>query len=150
MEPVTITAGVIALLTPYVKKAAEQFAGEAGKVIWNKTQGLFEKLQARLGGDQEAENTLAQFEKDPEQGQAGLEALLKEILTKDHILRDEIAGVLTEVKRDGPQVRIVQRVKEAERLVGIEAERVARGEVEVIQEADKVQEATGGKFGVIG
>lgn len=146
MDPVSIAAGVGALLAPYLKKAAEEFAGEAGKYVQEKTKGLWEKLRAKFESDPQAEKTLERFEADPEGARPDFEAQLEKKVTEDPSLRDELAQALAEVKRQAPYVRVVQRIKEAEELTGVKARRMTRGTVDVKQEAEKVKNATGAEF----
>ena len=65
MDPATIAASVAALLTPYLKKAGEEFAGEAGKFVQEKARLLWQKLRAKLDGKPPAKEVLDSFEKDP-------------------------------------------------------------------------------------
>jgi hypothetical protein len=150
MDPLTIAAGAVALLSPVVKKAMEEFAGDAGKAIWEKAKGLFARLRRSLAGEPAAEEALGKFERDPEGGKADLQARLKERFERDEALRKEVEEVLKDIKRTGPDVRVVQRVKEAEDVVGIEAKRMSRGSAEVEQEMDRARGVTGAKFDEIG
>ena len=77
MDPVSIAAGVGALLAPYLKKAAEEFAGEAGKYVQEKAKGLWEKLRAK-------------FESDP--------PAARKVLTE---AQEELARGLTELREIG-------------------------------------------------
>jgi len=151
MDPVTIAAGVGALLAPYFKKGVESFAGEAGKYVFGKAKEVWEKLRAKLAGDAQAEATLDRFEHDPDGARKDLEAQVEKHAKADASLGDELAQVLAEIKRQAPHVKVVQDVQEAENLIGIEAGRVSRGTVEVDQKVGKATgTVTGGKFGDIG
>ena len=50
----------------------------------------------------------------------------------------------------GANVKVVQRMTEAEQLVGVKARRLARGNVDVTQEVDKAKKVTGAEFDEIG
>ena len=56
MDPATIAASLVALLAPFLKKAAEEFAGEAGKgaasFVQDKAKALWQRLRivAEPGG----------------------------------------------------------------------------------------------------
>lgn len=150
MDPVSIAAGVGALLAPYLKKAAEEFAGEAGKYVQEKAKGLWEKLRAKFEGDPPAEKTLERFEADPEGARPDFEAQLEKKVTEDPSLRDELAQALAELKRQAPYVRVVQRLKEAEEVTGVEARRLARGTVDVTQDLEKGKKVVGVKLDEIG
>ena len=150
MDPVTIAAAVGALFAPYFKKAAEAFAGEAGKYVHGKVKDMWETLRARVAGDPQAAAALDRFERDPDGAQPELEALVEKQAAADIALRDELAEALAEIKRQAPNVKVVQRVKEAEEAVALKARRLARGNVDVTQEADKVKKAIAAEIDEIG
>ena len=150
MDPVSIAAGVGALLAPYLKKAAEEFAGEAGKYAQEKAKALWEKLRAKFEGDPPAEKTLERFEADPEGARSDFEAQVEKKAEEDPSLRDELAQALAEIKRQGPQVKVVQRIQEAEEATALKARKVARGNVDVTQDIDKAKKAIGAEFDEIG
>jgi hypothetical protein len=150
MDPVTIAAAVGALFAPYFKKAAEAFAGEAGKYVYGKVTDMWEKLRARVAGDPQAAAALDRFERDPDGARPELEALVEKQAAADTALRDELAEAVAEIKRQAPNVKVVQRMTEAEELVGVKARRLARGNVDVIQEVDKAKKVTGAEFDEIG
>lgn len=150
MDPVTIAAAVGALFAPYFKKAAEAFAGEAGKYVHGKVKDMWEKLRARVAGDPQAAAALDRFERDPDGARPELEALVEKQAAADTALRDELAEALAEIKRQAPNVKVVQRVKEAEEAVALKALRLARGNVDVTQEVDKAKKATGVEIDEIG
>lgn len=142
MDPVTIAAGVGALLAPYLKKAVESFAGEGGKYVFAKAKDVWEKLRGKAKGDPVAEQTLDRAERDPEGARAELEAQVEKLAAADAALRDELAAALADVKRQAPHLTIVSRVKEAEEAVALKARRLARGNVDVTQEVDKAKKVT--------
>jgi hypothetical protein len=150
MDPVTIAAAVGALFAPYFKKAAEAFAGEAGKYVHGKVKDMWEKLRARVAGDPQAAAALDRFERDPDGARTELEALVEKQTAADTGLRDELAEALAEIKRQAPNVKVVQRVKEAEEAVALKARRLARGNVDVTQEVDKAKKATAVEIDEIG
>jgi hypothetical protein len=151
MDPVTIAAAVGALFAPYFKRAAEAFAGEAGKSVHGKVKDMWEKLRARVAGDPQAAAALDHFERDPDGARPELEALVEKQAAADTALRDELAEALAEIKRQAPNVKVVQRVKEAEEeAVALKARRLARGNVDVTQEVDKAKKATAVEIDEIG
>jgi len=150
MDPVTIAVAVGALVAPYFKKAAEAFAGEAGKYVHGKVKDIWEKLRTRVAGDPQAAATLDRFERDPDGARTELEALVEKQAAADTALRDELAEALAEIKRQAPNVKVVQRVKEAEEAVALKARRLARGNVDVTQEVDKATKATAVELDEIG
>jgi hypothetical protein len=150
MDPVSIAAAVGALLAPYFKKAAEDFVGEAGKYVQGKAKALWERLRAKFEGDPPAKEALGRFEADPDAARPAFEAQVAKKVAADAALRDELAQALAEVKRQAPQVKVVQRIKQAEEVAGVEARRLSRGTVEVTQEVEKAQKVTGAKLDEIG
>jgi hypothetical protein len=150
MDPVTIAAAVGALFAPYFKKAAEAFAGEAGKYVHGKVKDMWEKLRARAAGDPQAAAALDRFERDPDGARTDLEALVEKQTAADTTLRDELAEALAEIKRQAPNVKVVQRVKEAEEAVALKARRLTRGNVDATQEVDKATKATAVEIDEIG
>jgi hypothetical protein len=149
MDPVSIAAGVGALLAPYLKKAAEAFAGEAGKYVHEKAKRLWEKLRAKFEDDPQAEKTLDRFEADPDGASADFQAQVKKKVEEDSSLRDELAQVLADIKRQAPYVKVVLQVTEAERVIGVQAERMTRGTVDVTMDVEKAKDVTGAKIGEI-
>jgi hypothetical protein len=147
MDPATIAASVVALLAPYLKKAAEEFAGEGGKgaatFVQEKAKALWQRLRAGFAGDAPAVETLDRFAADPDAHKDEVEAQVAGKLAHDRPLQDELAAALAEVKRAAPQIRVVQKMKEAEAVVGLKAKRMTRGTVEVTQEIDKAKGTTG-------
>jgi hypothetical protein len=150
MDPVTIAAAVGALFAPYFKKAAEAFAGEAGKYVHGKVKDMWEKLRARVAGDPQTAAALDRFERDPDGARTELEALVEKQAAADTALRDELAEALAEIKRQAPNVKVVQRVKEAEEAVALKARRLARGNVDATQEVEKAKKATAVEIDEIG
>lgn len=123
MDPATIAAGVVACLAPYLKKSAEEFAGEAGKYAQEKARPLWQKIRNRLESDAPAQQDLTKFEADPDAGRESLETRIQAKVTAEPALGEELSAALTEVKKAAPYVRAVQRVKEAEELVVVKARR---------------------------
>ena len=148
MDPVTLTAGLAALLAPFLKKAAEKFAdeagSEAGKFVLEKAQTLWEKLRVTFAGDRSGEQALEQFKTDPD---AQLDTFQEKVslrLARDPALAEELAALLAEVKRGAPRLQVVQEIESAERMVGVKARHLgAKASIEVTQKAKQVGEAIG-------
>ncbi len=150
MDPATIatlTGSVLSVITPYVVKGADEFAKLVGEAAFAKAKGLFAALKHKLSADPEAADTLAHFEEKPQRYQPVLQDILSEKLAKD----PEFAAELEQhIKGMGPVLEVVQRMKEAEGVVGIEAGRVASGTARVTQEIDVAKQVTGMKIDSIG
>lgn len=150
MDPITVAAGLVALLSPYVKKAAEEFAGDAGKYALDRTKLLWEKLQAKFHGELGMAQALDRFASDPDGNREHLRAKIEEKLAQDPRLNDELSSVLADIERAAPNIKVVQQVKEAEELIGVKARRISRGTFDVAQESDKVKKATGIEIDEVG
>lgn len=149
MEPIitTLAGNAISILTPYVKSGAEKFASEIGKDVAEKAKNLLNTLKTRFYGDKFAEGSLDRFEKDPEKYQSTLEDVLKEKLVEDKSLFDELKRLLKEMD---PNLNIIQKMKEAEEVTGLETQEMYEGNAKVVQEFEKGKKITGMKIGRIG
>jgi hypothetical protein len=136
MDPATIAAGAAALLSPYLKKAGEEFAGEAGKYVQEKARDLWQKIRAKLDGDPPARVVLDKFEANPDAHVGEFTVKVQEKIAADKPLADEISAGVADVKRNAPYVRVVQRIKEAEDVVGVKANSLKTGTVDLDQALD--------------
>ena len=150
MEPLTLAASALAVLTPYVKKAAEEFTGETGKAIAEKAGSLLAKLKSWWTGDEAATDTITRYEENPARYEPYLEDVLKEKLLNDPQLRSELAELLREIKEAGPDLRIVQRMKKAEEVVGLKAKNMTGGTASVQQVIEEGKKITGMDIDKIG
>lgn len=83
----------------------------------------------------------------PERYQPVLEDILNEKLAQDKDFADELAHLLKEM---GPTLEIVQKMKEAEDVTGLEAEDMSRSKAKVRQDIEKAEKVTGAKIDRIG
>lgn len=143
----TLTGSVLSVITPYVIKGADEFAKLVGEAAFEKAKALFAALKHKLSPDKEATETLARFEEKPQRYQPVLQDILSEKLAQD----PEFAAELDRhIKGMGPVLEVVQRMKEAEGVVGIQANRMAGGTARVTQEIDTAKQVTGMKIDSIG
>jgi len=150
MDPATIAASATALLGPYLKKAGEEFAGEAGKLVWEKAKALWQKLRGRLDGELQVKAVLDDFEKDPETHGEVFKKTIEEKLASNKILSTEISADVAEIKRVAPYVRVVQSMNEAEEIVGLKAKNLRSGTVDIQQDIQKARSITGAELEDIG
>lgn len=150
MDPATIAASVAALLAPYLKQAGEDFVGEAGKFVQGRAKVLWQKLRARLEGEPQDKVVLDRFEKDPDTHGDDFRATLEQKMASDKTLSDEISTDVSEIKRQAPYVRVVQKMTEAENVVGAKAKRLKSGTVDVGQGIDKAKNVIGAEVDEIG
>ena len=113
-----------------------------------KVKDMWEKLRARVAGDPQAA-ALDRFERDPGT-RTELEALVETQAAADTVLRDELVEALAEIKRQAPNVKVVQRVKEAEEAVALKARRLACSNVDVAQAVDKAKKVVDVEIAEIG
>jgi hypothetical protein len=141
MDPATIAAGAAALLAPYLKKAGEDFAGEAGKYVQERAKVLWQKIRAKLDGDPPAKVVLDNFERDPDSHAEEFRTTVEEKVAADQPLATEISTDVADVKRTAPYVRIVQKITDAEEAVGLRAKRLKAGTVDVTVAAERVKKS---------
>lgn len=143
MDSVAIATLALDLLVPYAKKAAESFAGEAGKTAYAKVGSLFAAIKRRFAGEVAANDTLARFEQSPERYRPFLQDVIAETLKRDAMFRDEVAQLLADIREAAPQLTILQRMKDAESVVGMKAGEMSTGQVVVEQDIGTARSVTG-------
>jgi hypothetical protein len=150
MDPATIAAGAAALLAPYLKKAGEEFAGEAGKYVQEKARLLWQKIRAKLDGDPPAKVVLDKFEANPDAHAEEFKAKVAEKIGSDKPLGEQISADVADVKAKAPYVRVVLNITDAERAIGVRAARLNAGTVDVTITGGTVKDAIGADIGTIG
>jgi hypothetical protein len=142
-----LVTNVMTILMPYVVKGAEEFAKLVGEAAYNKARHLFEVLKARFAEDPTASDSLTRFEQKPQTYQPLIEDILKEKILHDKDFAAELARLVEDL---GPEITVVQQLKVAENVVGIDAEEMTRGKVTVEQNIDEAKNVTGAKISKIG
>lgn len=150
MDPITIATSIVTLLTPFVKKAMEEFSGKAGDAVFDKTRELYHKLKAKFTGDDFADGTLKRFEKDPDKYAAYLEDVVQEQLQKNEDLSQEFAQLLEQIQQLGPTITVVQKMIKARNVTGVDAGDIIKGSVDVQQGMDDAENVTGVKVTTVG
>jgi hypothetical protein len=143
MEPATIAAGAVALLVPYVQKAAESFAGKVGEAVYAKTTSLLNWLKTKFSKDEEGKGVIRRFEESPEKYQPFLEDVLRERLSKDSSFSEELIGLIQEIKTMAPTLNVVQQMEKAEEVTGARIGEMTRGTANVKQEIKDAKKITG-------
>jgi len=139
MDPASIAVSVITILSPFLKKSAEELVKTVGEVAYDKAKGLLELLRQRFAGDPVAKKDLERFEKDPEKFGPALEASIQEQADADGGFANELAQRLQEI---GPTVNVFQTIKDGTDVIGAEAD-VQKGTVNVTQDAERVERMVG-------
>jgi hypothetical protein len=146
MDPVVVATGITTLLVPVVKKMTETFAGEAGKAVFTKASELLERLKTRFMNEPVASDVVRRFEKEPDRYQPMLRDVLSERLQSEPALAAELSSYLTEIKKAGPNLHIVQEVEKAEELIGAEIGRASAGNIRVEQKVADAKKVIGVKI----
>jgi hypothetical protein len=149
MDPVTVSLApaIMGVLVPYAKKGAESFVSSAGKDAYEKTKAILETLKKRWSGDKEATETLEHFEEKPDRYKSAVEDILNEKLAHDKGLSEELQKILNDI---GPDLEIIQKMKTAEDVTGLEADEIAKGTVKITQDIEQAKNVTGAKVKHIG
>jgi hypothetical protein len=139
-----LAAGAAALLSPFLRRATDEFAGEAGRNVWASTERLFSRIKQAFRSDKADAAVLARYEREPDAAAAEFAEALEARLRQDPELRQLVADAVAEAKGAFGQLRVTQRVIEAERVVGLQAKRLDPGRpVQVEQQVDKGGEVLG-------
>jgi hypothetical protein len=154
MDPVTIAASLTALLAPYLQKAAEEFAGGVGKgaatFVQQKAGAIWHRLRSAFAGDAPAAEVLDKFEADPAAHKDTIEVQFAAKLKQDEPLMRELAAAIAEIKQAAPTIRVVQKMEEAESVVGVKAKRMKQGNLDVDQQITGGKSITGVELDEIG
>lgn len=152
MDPIiaTLAANAVAVLIPYVKKGAEEFASEVGNAATEKVKILLNTLKTRLSGDKEAAGNLERFEEKPERYKSALEDNLLEKLDQDKNLAAELEKLLKEIKDASPNIDVYIKMTEGEDVTGIRGKEMKKGKAKVSMEIEKGKNVTGADIEQIG
>lgn len=143
MDPATLAAGAIALLTPYLTRAGTEFAGEGGRAAWRLASRLLGRLRSAFAGNRPERETLEAFSSEPAGSAAKTQEMLEAAFGSNPELAGQVGQILQQVKRLGPDVYVVQRIAEAEEVAGVKARGIRSGAVQVNQEVKKAKNVTG-------
>jgi hypothetical protein len=147
MDPATIAAAAVTLLSPYVKDAGSELVKTVGEVALEKAKGLLTWLKDRFAGDPVAVKDLSRFEGDPDRFEAGLQSTIEEKAHADPAFAAELKRRIDEV---GPEITVFQKIKDGKTVVGVDADAIHSGKTAVTQEADGVDNLTGVRAKTIG
>jgi hypothetical protein len=102
MDPVTTLAtSVVAALAPYLMKAGEEFAKEAGKSVANKIGELYQFLNEHFKKHPNAKEALDDLKAKPDDNdaQAALRVQIKKLLETDPDMVRKIEQLLGDIKQ---------------------------------------------------
>jgi hypothetical protein len=108
----TLATSVVATLTPYLVKAGEEFAKEAGKAAVNKIGTLYQFLSKRFKNHPSAKEALNDLKAKPDDkdAQAALRIQIKKVLKAEPDMVMTIQQLLVDVKQDRASVSFVTQV----------------------------------------
>ena len=141
---------VVTILAPYAAKTAKEFVETLGETAYQRAKGLMESLKLRWAGkseDQEAAVVLEQFEKKPDRYEPVLRDVLEEKIASDPVLAEDLASQVREL---GPVLEVVQRLRNAEAVTGLEAKEMKAGKAAINQDIEGGRDITGAKIDRIG
>ncbi len=139
-----LTAMAITLVSPYLAKAGEAFAGKAGEAVFDLTSQLWGKLAVAFGKDPESKAVADRFAADPKANEAEMSAALAAQLAANSALRDDIGALLERIRNVGADVKVVQEAEKAGSMVGVRAGTIRDGKtLDIRQKAGDVTEMTG-------
>ena len=141
------SANAIAILLPYIKKGAEEFARVAGENAAEKAKSLLNTLKARWKGDKEATENLERFEEKPERYQFVLKDILKEKLAEDKDLAADLAEILNAL---GPTLDVIIKMKEAENVTGVKIGEFTDGKISSKIDIEKGKNIRGAEIDYLG
>jgi len=142
MDP-TITelaTGVLTFLSPYTVKGAEETTKLVAKDVYEKAKELYSTLKQRWKGDTGAESALVGYKEDPDSFKPALENILIKRLTEDKNLYAELSKYMNENR---PIWTVIQETKNAENVVGVDAEKMGGEDVHVRQKAETAKDMIG-------
>lgn len=142
----TLAANTVAILVPYVKKGAEEFASEVGKAAAERVKGLLNTLKVRLSGDKESIENLEHFEEKPERYKSTLEDILQEKLNQDKDIATELERLLKEIRETSPSLDVYIKMTEGEDVTGMKAKEMKKGKAKVGIEMERGKKVTGAEI----
>ena len=147
MDPIAMASAVVAVLSPFIAKGTEEFVKGVGKSAAEVAGAMLAKLKSRWFGDAEAKGTLEAFQTKPARHADTLTQVLAERLATDEDLRSALAGLLEQL---GPQLRVVQQMITGSDVVGVRADELVGGSVDVTQHIDNGSNIVGADIKRIG
>ncbi len=103
MDPVTIAASAVAILTPYLAKAGEEVSKKAVGAAWEKVSEIYQAVKGRLSQekDEYPKEVLKRFEKEPEKRKQAMQETLADVLEKDPDFSGKLLKMLKDADKAG-------------------------------------------------
>src|SRR5258708_4483914 len=105
MDPATLAASTLAILSPYLIKAGGAAAEKIGESLPENAQKLWTALSAGLHGNPQGAGALKNLSEDPtnEKSQETFRNLLKETLAKDPEFLDQLIELFENARKESIQ-----------------------------------------------
>jgi hypothetical protein len=113
MDPVTaLAATAVTALVPYLAKAGEKIAEEAGKVVADKIGVLYQFLRQRFENKPELQAVFKLLEANPksQDAQAAMRVQLAVQLTQDKAFEDSLRQMVEEIQQDPVSQSFITKV----------------------------------------
>jgi hypothetical protein len=140
MKMETLTASVIALVSPYLAKGTEEFAKEVGGAAFETVKALVERLRKWWSGDPVAAAAAENLAKEPEEYASLLGQRLNAALAKDKDLAADLTKLASSA---GPYAEIVQNIQIANGVTGAKIKSVVDGHLKIVQTMGAAVNTTG-------
>ena len=141
MEPViTLAATTLSVILPFVAKGADEFIKAAGKEAYENAKSLFNYVKGKLSTNEEYDSTVTNFEKNPQRHAMAVEDILKEALAKDEEFAKQVSLRLRTL---GPHISVLQEVDKAKDLTGARVGTVSDGEFDIVQRVKDAENVVG-------
>lgn len=103
MDPITIAASAIALLTPYLAKAGEEVSKKAVGAAWEKMSEIHTAIKERMAQEKDKypKETLKRYEKEPARRKQAMQETLAELLEKDPNFAKKLVKLLKDADKAG-------------------------------------------------
>ena len=147
MDPASLAASAVAILTPYVVKGAKELTEAAGEMAYEKAKQLLGTLKARWSQDPVASDSLSRFEKKPDVHGPALQEIIQEKIEKDPQLAAEVDRTVKEI---GPKLQILVKMAKGTDVTGLKAKTMRSGSADVTLDIQEGERIVGGEFENLG
>jgi hypothetical protein len=142
-----LAASVIALVTPYLVKGGEAFAGEVGKATFKKVSDLVQRLETWWSRDPVAHAAATAIPTNPALNGKRLGGMLDDALEGDPAFASDLRRLVDGL---GPEINVIQEMKVANGVTGADIGRLVIGRVSITQKVDEATSVTGFKADEVG
>ena len=109
MDPATLAATALTVLTPYLAKAGGAVAGKIGEVLPEQAGKLWTAINAKFAGRPAAEEAVKDLSHDPadEDNQAALRKELRKALSEDAQFMADLGPLLENARKESIQNSVI-------------------------------------------